>query len=891
MRGGLTTAAGWSSRVLVLATTAALPWALAGMPAWPRLAAAAALLAAVLCWLVSVSLEAVRMPGTVLHALVALGVGLVAVTVVPFPAALVQRLSPEVVRLHTALGGDDGSVAFLPLSLDPATTADDLCLLLLAGVCLGLGTALFRSRTHLAALLITVVAVGLAVVALGLLQMLGPYTRQVGLFTLSEDGGAPFGPFVNRNNAAGWLTLAAGAGISLLGMGGKDERQWAYRGATGSLTDLRLVTAVVVALLLGGIVTTLSRGGMVAAAVGLTAAVAAAVAHTRRLLAVGGGLSALALSIGLAFWVGRMDMVGQRFDQAAGELERGANVRTTVWADGLSAVGSFPLFGSGLGGFPYLQRLRQGEYMDATAFRAENQYVEALTTGGVPAFLLLLAAAGTATWTAWRLTALEVEHEAGVLGPGFLFLVVAQAVHALTDFGLHVPANACLFALLVGAMLGRYGELRRRSRHRAGRKDGAAVVQTPFGIGYAFVGAMAAGLLVSVPWQVGAVAKQQLTLDAYKLRDIADGSEQPDLQTLADTAAATEAALRLRPGDADLLWRAAETRLALYRVETLERLQARYPHTSRDVLYDWTGLDRLHAGGVQAPASAGQLWQRRAAQRHLVAALAYLHDSRATTPLLPWVHLRLAQLGPVDPRQEGDVASLEHLATLAPADARMLFVAGRMHWTAGRRDAAVAVWRRVAALTDRFDTNILERAATPEDFDRLLAEVMPEDAGRLGHLVDGPYRGPKWLLFRERLQRRIVALAPADPSDAADDGLLAAVAGALAETGAKDRAVAWYLELLKQDPQRHPQRYELAVLLAEAGRTEEALEQARRLRATPLGESAALAKLFARLHGADADADADAVPGAAVTEPVTLEGRTTSGATASPTARSGDPKG
>jgi O-antigen ligase len=239
-----------------------------------------------------------------------------------------------------------------------------------------------------------------------------------------------------------------------------------------------LFALTAVGLLVAGLVSALSRGGWVAMAAGL-AAVSTVLARNRgTTLLAWTGLVALLMSLGLIHWLGRSPAVEARWQRLVQQMDEPTDGRLAHWSDSLNVSRDFWLLGTGIGTYRYAYRPYEREFRQKTFYHAENQYIEALTVGGLVGLGLLLAAVGLAGWSSFRLLAEPRDSTAFMTGIVGLYALVSQGVHALFDFGLFLPANMALMALLMGSVAGRAAQVATTasSRSRMSRASEAPVL-------------------------------------------------------------------------------------------------------------------------------------------------------------------------------------------------------------------------------------------------------------------------------------------------------------------------------------------------------------------------------------------------------------------------------
>jgi len=296
------------------------------------------------------------------------------------------------------------------------------------------------------------VIIGIAVfeAVLGLIQYGDGITSRFHLNNPYASGSAS-GTYPNRNHLAGLLEMVLPIGLGLLALSvGRTRtelhyhRSWRARIASlsGWHTNKAVVYAFICILILLGLIFTQSRSGVALAMLGV---LLSAIAYSRRLggtnvFGVMGSffavVTAIAIEIGLAPLL-------QRFS-----VDHLANLRFTIFSNTIEGIGTFFPIGSGPGTFPFIYPRFQSIEENAFTNHAHNDYLEWMMEGGLVAGVLIIAC----LWLYFR-------HWPKVWSKGywstFQFIKVGAGIgiflmmlHGLTDFNLHIPANAIYFAFL-----------------------------------------------------------------------------------------------------------------------------------------------------------------------------------------------------------------------------------------------------------------------------------------------------------------------------------------------------------------------------------------------------------------------------------------------------------
>lgn len=292
-------------------------------------------------------------------------------------------------------------------------------------------------------------------------------------------GGTPFGPFVNRNNAGGFLLVCFACGMAALtyAFSGLKERTLDRRETQlsrenlfarlgtdlrtliANLTVWRIVLLAINGLIIMGIVLTTSRGAVLALGATTIALLVCLfrIQKYRLLLLV--AVILIPLSLGAITWSGLQGDVSERLESLQEDDLISTETRVKLWRDGWEAVKANPLFGFGVGSYPYIYKEYQTFIDSSWYFHAENVFLEGLITlgilGVIPVVLLMvLLARGI-----WLYTRTESEDQkitpkttaTIVLG---VLLLVSQLVSNFFDFGFLIPSNGLLIALLAGSLFG-----------------------------------------------------------------------------------------------------------------------------------------------------------------------------------------------------------------------------------------------------------------------------------------------------------------------------------------------------------------------------------------------------------------------------------------------------
>ncbi|MFO0900352.1 MAG: O-antigen ligase family protein [Pirellulales bacterium] len=775
-----------------------------------------------------------------------LGFGLAVVQLVPLSAETLARVAPKSFEFQQRLfepASPDGSPAVTarPISLYPAAGRHQLCLLLLATVAFLTAVRCFTNGSLALSLAAAVAGNGAALVLFGLVQRLTWNDRLFWAVPLSG-GGLPFGPFVNRNNAGGFLNMCLAGGVALLfwalrrrGLEGEED-DWQYLSADGFswwervrgtvegwLANLDATKAGALALtgwLVAGVMATLSRGAVVGMLVAGSATLLAAAGMRQRLrhLAALGFVGVVGAA--LLAWFGFSSDLQERFDTMGSGIDQ---TRPTMWRESLAAVPEFWATGSGLGTFRYVFEPYRRNLSDHAWYEhAENQYIEAVLDAGAPGLALLLAALALASYALYRLAraARHASPSVQAAALGAVFALSSQAASGAFDFGLYLPANMTLLAVWCGLAVGLaicVSPPERLSR-----------VALP-GSAWLCSGVLAGLLAAGVPalldtWRLGRVEM------ATRKASLGDLRELPSAEELKGRLDALTTALRERPDDAEAQLRAAELWIMLYRLQAEDRLRAEAEAAiSADQVRDAASTGVLHRRAQQLAAAGdmtglARLRSEPVVAENLLPARERLVRADRACPLLAKALVGLAELTFLSGDPRDNAALLQRAKQLSPADGQLLYHIGALEWDAGRTTEALAAWRESWRLSPPFGERILTQAGERLEPAKLAAEVVPATPEAIAQFVRARRAaGDPQRQWSEKLSEAEHLLSTAKLTTAEKLRLRAALADLGGEHG---QAIEGYLQALALRPAEVGWRRELARVLLAQGRVEEARRQA-----------------------------------------------------------------
>jgi O-antigen ligase len=316
-----------------------------------------------------------------------------------------------------------------------------------------------RERESGKRLAFCLVAIGLFEAVFGLAQYLTGW-QQIWNFRRRFYIGSATGTYVNHNHFAGLLEmifpLALGLAFYHAQKARHHSRHSSMRGFLDQLGRPEMLKSLLLLLvattLFLATVFSLSRMGMISmfASIGVMGAVQCS-GKSRSLLAAVLTLVLLASGVAASMWVGVAPVV-----EHFGQLPRNeapahsSEGRVALWGDTLKLIGEHPWTGVGLGCFEVAFTAVQSIQLTYVADHAHNDYLELAAELGLPAAVLLFS---LLLWLAGRILRASRRAQSSLrraLALGSLGGIGALLVHSVADFNLYIPANALVFAVLLG---------------------------------------------------------------------------------------------------------------------------------------------------------------------------------------------------------------------------------------------------------------------------------------------------------------------------------------------------------------------------------------------------------------------------------------------------------
>lgn len=344
-------------------------------------------------------------------------------------------------------------------SIEPYATRTHFLMLLTCLIGFYLVQIVAQDRIRMRRLINVLIGLGVFEALYGLVQYL---TRWQRIFTYVKkyDLAEATGTYINRNHYAGFLEMILPLSLAFVFY----EVAKLRRRQTEPMVSLKKVLArsglqrivfylFIAVLLFAALIFSRSRMGIVAAAASSVVVffLAAALKRQARMGLVLSVPFVLLVSC-FAIWIGP-GPIAARFENVSQEYSQHDQSRLSIWQGTWTLIRERPLLGTGLGTFPIAFTGVQTTFLGEFVNHAHNDYLEFASDIGLPAALALFASIIYLLVRAVR-NAFQAENRFDrAVALGCSGSILAILLHSLTDFNLHIPANALLFSTVLGLSL------------------------------------------------------------------------------------------------------------------------------------------------------------------------------------------------------------------------------------------------------------------------------------------------------------------------------------------------------------------------------------------------------------------------------------------------------
>lgn len=310
-------------------------------------------------------------------------------------------------------------------------------------------------------LVLTIIIMGAIVAFLGLLQMLSGADKIYWFWQSRYWGEKPpgfFGPYVNNNHFAGYMEMVIPLSLGLLitqtlNYSITHGGSWRYRlSRLDSFLSTNALLIFAIIIMIASLFFSLSRSGIISFLLSMVLFVNFLfISQKKRRKTSISLISIFSISLIFLIWLGIGPIIERVSTLSDLESQSSYTYRKVVAKNTLSLIKDFPAFGCGLGNFQHLYPKYQSEEVKQFFWdHAHNDYLEYLSEVGVIGTLVILIGIGLfliKVIKRWR--ARSDPYVKGITLGG-LTALIAIMFHSISDFNLHIPANALLLSIILG---------------------------------------------------------------------------------------------------------------------------------------------------------------------------------------------------------------------------------------------------------------------------------------------------------------------------------------------------------------------------------------------------------------------------------------------------------
>lgn len=352
----------------------------------------------------------------------------------------------------------------------PATRERVCELILGVGVFL-IASSLFTNHHFIPWLFGLITLNGALLTFLGISQRISGSDKIYWVYDLIH-GGEPFGPFVNGNNAGGYLLMCFAAANFFLARkifrAKKSQSRSELHEASQTRSIKKTIEAIGrafaglqlqqmyvlagIVMLATGVVATMSRGATVALVVGTMAGWLFLFKRSWASLAI--ALVVMGAGFGVLVFTEQSESVVSNLESLS-DIESAAERRVEHWTLTLDYAKEDLVFGHGMGTHSLIYPSQQTTSFKRWFKHVENQYLETLAEMGVVGLTFLLVVIALLFWASVSLLS-KPDSNSRAIGVTAIICLTSQAIAGFLDFGLYQPANMWLMATICGVVFAQH---------------------------------------------------------------------------------------------------------------------------------------------------------------------------------------------------------------------------------------------------------------------------------------------------------------------------------------------------------------------------------------------------------------------------------------------------
>jgi tetratricopeptide (TPR) repeat protein len=708
--------------------------------------------------------------------------------IIPLPQNIVSALSPQTVSLKKELldltGGSQQNLDKLAISFYPSATKHNLRIIFaIAGIFVVVLNN-FKSYEQIKRLLKAIVYIGTSVALLAIIQNIAGNNKIY--WFMPTPLKANSGPFINHSHFGQFMNLSIGAAAALLLLKLREDFRTRHTTAanifeyfdSSQARGLWALSAMI-SISAATVFASLTRGGMISMLMAMSAVVLL-LAMRRSLRQHGWLVFVIALCAFVCLLYTGFDAVYERF--ATFSSLDSYQTRLAIIKDLLNPARQFAVLGTGLGTHSVIYPMFQS-ISTVLRFRfAENEYIQLIEEAGITGFVIMLSF-GAIVAINFVSAIRNKKSNISITAYGLGFGLIAILIHSVSDFGQHLPANAALSAVFC-ALIITLGQ---------SRTDNISIKSVRIGAIILLVLTTAGAI-----WSINESQKARVAEDWWKKASVIEK------KLVADN---------MQGSDDDF------ERLIAYGTKAIEaqpdNVEYRY----------WLNVWRWWEAGRQIDPDIGGLSNEGMEKTYGI--VADLKEARFLCPTFGPVYCLMGQLQKFVLFEPVGEDNIRKGVMLEPNNELALFAAGCLDISEDKPVEAFEKFRKSVQLRSTFFRDIvkiyIDQAKRPD----LAIEIAADNLRQLKYVGAVLAQNEDFKTYAETARLKMIELAESAvlKNAAALEELI--FLGDYYKNSEPEKAAEYFSSALLQDYGNSRLRLKYAEVLAETGRLEEAIQQAR----------------------------------------------------------------
>ncbi len=374
------------------------------------------------------------------------------IQLIPLPSSFVKLISSNTYALYSETAGIVEPIGWIPLTINKKQTLIEFFRITSYAGLYIVTVQLLAKKEYLKK---TVMAIIIFASVLSLFAMIQHLLSSNKIYYFREltKGGSPFGPYVNRNHYAGFMTMVFPIVLSIFLFYKPDFRYGSLRERIAELFDQKMTSthiligfsAVLIAL---SIFLSLSRTGIIALTLSMILFGLLIVLKVNR----SRGFSIMILFVLILCVVGWFgwEPIFERFEKIRDVSGDIYEKRFEFWNDSINIIRDYPLVGTGFGSFSHIYPKYRSISSNYFLGHPHNDYLELFIDGGIIAVILFVWFIAAVLSRSYRVFIKRRELYLIYLFIGSITGIISMLIHSVTDFNLHIGANGLYFFFLIG---------------------------------------------------------------------------------------------------------------------------------------------------------------------------------------------------------------------------------------------------------------------------------------------------------------------------------------------------------------------------------------------------------------------------------------------------------